>query len=616
MRLSHLALLIALALLALLLWEQSSRPPTGRSVATGPDAPEAVGPRANQPLDPQLGGKRSELGGREEPATTDAADARAAATEPLRQLQGLLVDEDSRRPLADRVLFIGSRERRAEPRVEVRTDREGRFEVPLATGEYVIGHLPLTEVVGSEPTFEVEPLRFEVRPAAEPLELTFRARRPPAVLEVDVVHADGRPAVAAFVRYEWPFGDHLPSFDLRARTDARGRARLGVWRPDAPPGSHVRAWTEDGLVSELLAVDTPFEPYVRRLVLGPGGELEVRVLFSDGALATGSSVRLTSPALRGPRARLDVDAEARAVFTGLVPGPYRLDAIDDTSEVAGRTSREVLVRAGERTQVEAFLADSSTRLAVSGRVLDEERRPLPGVELVVTPSLGGPVEVRTDDDGLFHVRSRPCEGSWIDANLTSEQDRLEPSRLWVEFGATGVEFVRVEQLRTVRFDIEVVDRASGNELSEFTLSTDRGPGTEQHANRRPGARTFELPALEETRLTVAARDHLPVTLPLFATVAELEPGTPLRVELDLGLRHELRVLELDTDEPIPGVLFRSPTAPEARTDPDGRVLLSADHWSTYEVTRAGYQPTTFETDEGALWGWTELRLFAADDTDD
>ena len=585
--------------------------------ASRPDPHAAVGPKvraAEEAPAADLGAQqraRRPVGGVGSPPSrvaakglesTPEAEPEPDAERAVRRVVGRLVESESGRPLPGHRLEFSTRF--VPGRTPTTTDAQGRFELERPIGEQFVLHRPAPGDAAGSVRLRLDPFFFELLPgeADVPHELTIRARRPPLALEVDVLHENGSPAAGVYVRFiariVGAVGD-----DSQAVTDARGRARLGVWQERFEDAS-VRAWDAEGRASEVLSIESPFDPYLRRLVLAAGGEIAVRVRTERGEVIADRQVWASNDAANYSGVSQQTDALGEAVFTGLHPGAHTLGVYDARAD--SYVTRAVEVRPGERESIEVVLAEG--QLAVGGRVLDEEGRPLPGVELVVLHDNGLERRVRTDEQGRYAYVADFVGPILISPNRVADEDRFEPDERLVPYGTRDADFQRLEESRKLRFDVEVVDRLDGEEITSFTATIDRGPGTERWSDSWVGRRTFELPVLAETRWHIAANGYLVHTLDLARELAALEPDERLRIELQRGLDHWMRVLDVETDEPIGGVVFRSPTAGEARSDAEGRVHFVADHWSVYRVEKEGYEPETWDPDEHVRWAFGPLHL--------
>ena len=151
--------------------------------------------------------------------------------------------------------------------------------------------------------------------------------------------------------------------------------------------------------------------------------------------------------------------------------------------------------------------------------------------------------------------------------------------------------------------------------SPVEAGTDRGPGSEDEDCSWAPRRSYELRILRESRIWIAASGYVARVLNTANALEGLGGDDRLRIELDPGLHFELRVLDAETDEPVAGVLFRSATAGTLRSDDEGWARLAADHWSTFEVEKPGYEPETWDPEWEVLRGQQAFYMFSVDTSD-
>jgi len=479
------------------------------------------------------------------------------------------------------------------------TDDRGTFEVELTPGEYLAMHRPLHGDGPHSLALELAPSRLEVDCRREPVELVLTARRPPAELDVEVTYPDGRPARDARVVFSCTMED-APLVDTGNWTDARGRVRISVWDPlhffDGTLTAQNHSW-----VSDVLSIEAPLVPGLRSLVLHPCASLDVVVLEVDASPVAGRRLLLAANAANGSRRYQTTDDDGHAHFTPLFAGAYTLSL--HVPELDAWDRRPVELARGERRELEIVLEPPSEALAASGRVLDEEGAPLAGVPLAIELDGREAGFVKTDPDGAFAFRSRfPAARVRIGAGVVQQGDRFDPPAIETAFGAQDLLFRRTERATLRSFEVEVVDAVTGEELEHFVATIDRGPGTEAWSDSYAPRRRFSLRLLPDARWRVKSHGDMTRELNLWGALEALGPDERLRVALEPGLDHAFQVLDADTLEPVSGVLFRSPTAGESRTDASGRVRLRADHWSVYRVTKDAYEPADWDPDSDLLWG--------------
>ncbi len=261
------------------------------------------------------------------------------------------------------------------------------------------------------------------------------------------------------------------------------------------------------------------------------------------------------------------------------PGAARLDSSEAapgtperTRDVAGRqeTADDALLLA---EQAEDPTASTSARHLVHGTLVDEQGRPLGGLELRAGP---GEPSVRTDADGRFRVRTRdphhrlvPRSVDWA---LLEASRSLETGALLLVAGRTGV------------LDGRVVD-AEGRPLA-LRLRASLEPGALSAAGPRAdglprsgrGGSSWSVTARADGHFSFA---RVPVDVPLvlewdhdqhqrvLASLAAGErPFLQLVVDRDPTVRIAGIVLE-DDGRPVPGACLAL-GAQNWRSDEDGR----------------------------------------------
>jgi protocatechuate 3,4-dioxygenase beta subunit len=225
---------------------------------------------------------------------------------------------------------------------------------------------------------------------------------PGATLQGTVRDDAGRLVEGALViaAADRPWGEEPPS----ARTDRQGRFEMA----GVTPGEYALEAREGGRA-----------PGFGRVVVAPEAEATASLVVSGGGFVTGRLVDDRGRPLRG-RARVDaVDdlalppsmsdrlaAEARDDGTFAL-GPLPVGELALGLAAEGRAARRLsaVVGAPGRT-VDLGDVVLDTGLAITGRVLDGEDRPVPGARITArseTPGEPIPVEAETGDDGRFDM---------------------------------------------------------------------------------------------------------------------------------------------------------------------------------------------------------------------
>ena len=527
--------------------------------------------------------------------------------ESLQLLRVRFVDAENEEPLVGCSLLV-----RKDLRPDVilqSTDQIGESEVWVEPGKYRAYQVG----IAGDPkqvAREIRPQYFEVQRGTpdEPYLVVLHGRYPPAVLPVQVDHQDGAPVKGASVVFN-AVSNVQNNVDPRVKTDARGRAWVGIWDPEAFIDGELYAKDDHGNVSDYLPIDAPLLPGVRQLVIAQGGSVEVLVVEAHFEPVEGRVFLITSALKYHPLEYQKTDEEGRITFEQLAPGSYH--ACDRGSASAPPIANPVQlvhVQRGEVQTVEFRLEEREP--AVSGRVIDEQGEPLTGVGLVVTRKGGRSQSIRTEEDGSFSFYEDEAGPFLLEANFPAEGDVYEPGSLEVPFGAYDVLFTRVRQAELRSFRVEVFDLTNGAAIEHFVATIDRGPSSEKWSY--PPQLEYELPVLPETRLRVSSKGYIERSLELKRVLDGLEEMERLRVGLAPGLDYSCSVLNAETFKPLPGVLFRSELAGDVRSDDGGVVHFQAPEWSVYRVSSEGYESDEWDPNDHVLWQFGSILLVPAE----
>lgn len=226
-----------------------------------------------------------------------------------------------------------------------------------------------------------------------------------------VTGRDGRPAPGTLVRFE---ADGLESRWVETGDDGTFRladlpSRRGGVVADAGEGGFAERPVNPGAGSASLA-----------LVLAPPTVLEGRTL-DVATLKPVPRVRLTVQ--NGESTRLaSSGAEGRYVFRGLRPGDAVVHA--DESRHVGWARSGVSLGKGETSRLDVLLTRGA---ALSGRVIDEDGRPVAGAKLSVSPGKQDPFSIvlrRLTGDPGAKIVSR-ADGTFSASRLApGENQRL------------------------------------------------------------------------------------------------------------------------------------------------------------------------------------------------
>jgi protocatechuate 3,4-dioxygenase beta subunit len=273
-------------------------------------------------------------------------------------------------PLPDALVIAWPMGRRGPAVVQARSDEEGRFVLPgLRPGTWTL----LAEASGFG-TLE----REMVVPAPEPGELVLSLEGRSHTLE-GVVMAAGLARPEARVVLGGP-GLRWPRATTAGRRGAFAFAGLGLGKV-VVRATHGRQVSQTA--SHVIEEDATKLPRLR-LELSPGSEVEGRVLDDQGRPLAGAVVDvLTVPSDELPATGRS-DAEGRYQVGPVAPGHY---------QIIGRMEGHVLLSSPEPRLAAGRKASFDLRLArgarISGRVVDEQGKPLASVPVSVVTLIGG-----------------------------------------------------------------------------------------------------------------------------------------------------------------------------------------------------------------------------------
>jgi protocatechuate 3,4-dioxygenase beta subunit len=298
------------------------------------------------------------------------ADA-ATALHGARSLEGEVLDDQGTR-LAGALLRISSLAAPALPAREVRSDAQGRFRVADLPAESLLIEVTREGHEGKEHTLH----------AADDGRLTFVLARQ-GELRVVLRDSPGQAVDATEIVVTGP--GLWPA--QAARSDDRGEALF-----KGLPAGEYRVRARHGARIALPA---------HTVLVVPGRRTETELTLIEGAALQGSVVdRQTRKPLVGAEVSIQdltpgidatsvlTDAQGGFIARGLWPGAVRIDG-----QHAGyaATSRDLTLPHGE--PIELALAGAA---AISGRVVDEDGKPIAGARISVATDEGLPVEIERD----------------------------------------------------------------------------------------------------------------------------------------------------------------------------------------------------------------------------
>lgn len=496
------------------------------------------------------------------------------------------------------------------PSVERLTGDDRRFEMPPFQREKLV--LVVTKPPWGGGTLWPEPTRF--LPSNETgEEVVFHLDLPIGGFEinVEVVRPDGKPAVGAHVglsvRFEEPDEAHRNRWP-KGVTGADGRIRFLLYTEEARARCSLEAWLDPDLMSEPVRLEPLSAPGVLRMQLVIAGRLLGRVFGPRGEGVQGARVRVVDAAEGGvlPDRLQGTNARGEARIPLLPAGTYVVRVAPPGGEWSRVGTAEIVP--GIETIFEWTIEELEelAPLAVRGRVLDQNGAPL--ADITVGIRGGGETSNRmTDVDGRFSHRMPTCD--FLEVCVDPMGDAYDPPVLEIPFGTTDVTFRRTATREKRSLTLRVVDRVSGDPVSEFGVLTyiawPRWHGPDWSG--RHGLANVTEKVSPGMGAVVRAKGYLHAEFVLEEALSSSDGSEPYLIELARGFRFELEVHDCETGEPIPGALFRAPNAADAVADELGRVLLEAATWpAVYRVEAAGYYAEEFEPARECVWaddGW-------------
>ena len=458
-----------------------------------------------------------------------------------------------------------------------------------------------------------------------------------AFVEGRVVDATGAPVEGASVRavpMEAESMDASPA-EVVAGTDASGWFRAGPVGASSRPRLDLVARGLDGWPGTLRDVAPPTGgPVVVELCAK--ALLRGRVVTADGAPLPGLGMRLRShlrmagewpSAGRSLRVAMETPLVLRSdgSFEAAVPSACEFVglAVDDTAWEVAPASRFVK-RSGDapvELAIRAKSADAgpvaeSRHLPVTGRIEDEEGRPIAAALVVVETESSSPcVPVRTDEHGVWRSEA-VAPGP---AHVAVEAAGFGLARATVEVGASGVEVPAIRLRHAVRLRGRVVDDEGAPVVGAVVACEAAGETDEQ------GAVAFQVRTGRDGRFeTPAGAGAATVAVALapgFECDGASRPADVSGAEILFTLRRARRIegrLSHPDDSPIAERSVRafrsgSPAAcATTRTDADGGFVLDGLPGGTYRLD-AGDGDVLDEVPAGAMDVRWRLAVRGGDD---
>ncbi len=292
-----------------------------------------------------------------------------------------------------------------------------------------------------------------------------------------------------------------------------------------------------------------------------------------------------------PQAYANADSNGEARFTGLMPGAYRLQCPLDGQQV----TCDFAVVANTTVEISASLVATSP---LTCRVLDAERRPLPGILLSLASARSPQAqELRSDTHGLVRFEDVPHGEHGLRVFAARQADERPRAALMTRSvsitGPSNEEIV---------VDLDILASVSGRVTTDGRVPLE---GIEARLMRQADSATFrapvELDAFDSARFTFPSVPPGHWVLGLYGgeeNLAARSVDVPGRTPVDLGtlaLGTGTTELELSRSDAVPVddaiVLVRFGTAPlrEIPNPPQSNRIRLADR-------------PALEVDEALVWG--------------
>ncbi len=397
---------------------------------------------------------------------------------PLVAIRGVIVDRESRRPVAGATIADWKLDATRFPRDRVRTtsDRDGRFSLEGFTAGthrlHIAGerHLKREQLVAVRGETDEE-IIVELDAARE--------------LIVEVRDAHGQPVTDAQVRPLW-------EFPRRSVTDSRGIARV------LAPARGIDGFKKDSRVPRLrrnrvAVARAGFAPVEITLTaehfkdgrvavtLSQSGTVSGRVLDHEGAPVAGVVV-IARPEHGGGRGS-GAGENGEYVIRGLLPGVYELSTESEAVPMPSFT-RKVTVLAGEDTRADFSIPDPATFQLHGVRVVAtfEDGRPAGAAAIQCTGGWRGekhqhvkPLahsanpQLKTGADGvvMLYFEAPGLDGIYLSGSFERDGEayRLAGNAIEIVDGRTVVAVYAREPRGSVT--VEVVDAASGKAITGY-----------------------------------------------------------------------------------------------------------------------------------------------------
>ncbi|MGO9108872.1 MAG: carboxypeptidase regulatory-like domain-containing protein, partial [Thermoguttaceae bacterium] len=308
------------------------------------------------------------------------------------------------------------------------TDAEGRWtshRMPKDFGRYDFAQIGLKHpVYASPPAFDLKSQQLDQLRAGAAVTVMQKG----AVIEGVVTDPQGKPVAGATVGLFLHFFRQLY---LRAETDEKGRYRL----PACEAGEYAIAAAAKSYAPDSQRVAVAKDPRKVDLRLRKGELIRIRVVDKQGRPLQGATVSPLSdikyPAamalhfqIAGERGQFQVTSEDGRWSTLWIPGDRLHFFVSnnvksvDVRVPPGAPERVVVLEAGGYArlgQAAPLAAANAANAKVSGKVIDENGKPLPGAEIwlpLFLRGLGRPqtLHTKSDEQGRFVLE---IDAAWL-----------------------------------------------------------------------------------------------------------------------------------------------------------------------------------------------------------
>jgi protocatechuate 3,4-dioxygenase beta subunit len=288
--------------------------------------------------------------------------------------------------------------------VHATTDADGRFELSVASGHYVVHASAIGYARAAASTLVPGPT----------VELSLA---PEGAIAGTVVDAAGAPVPGARIHVRSWHGGYAADRDAGVADDA-GRFRIvglgpGRYRPSAVLGERV------GMAGQSYAIDIGESVDDVRIELIDAASLTATILVSGEQSACPGGQVVIADAARDESIRAGIGEGGVAVFEGVLPGTYDV-AVRCDDHASTDVPKQVVVAPGANDVVWHVDAGNTLR----GRVLDHSGRAIAAFVAVLAADGAGDGVFRptqTDDSGVFSIPGVPAGPHTVRAELDGGQ---------------------------------------------------------------------------------------------------------------------------------------------------------------------------------------------------